>query len=399
MTKKLIYRVVLTALFIPMLVPSFGCKEKEQAQPAAPPEVEVVIVEQRDVPIYRDWVGTTEGDVNATITAQVSGYLLARNYVEGSVVTNGQVLFQIDPAPFKATVDKAKAQLTQAQAQKDKYALDVTRYTPLAKTQAISQQELDDAIQNEKTAQGQVEAAQAAVEQAALNLEFTTIRSPLDGVAGLAKAQVGDLIGPGTGQLTTVTKVEPTRVYVSVSQQMISDRLQRRLADRKDGKQIDEGPELELVLASGAVYPIKGRVLFKNNQVDVKTGTITVVGEFANPNMLLVPGMFVRVRALLDTQKNALLVPQRAVTDMQGRYLIAVVGADNKVTIRPVTAGELFGQQWVISGDVKAGDRVVAEGIQKVREGAVVNPVPFVEKTAAAAASAAPAAKSEEKKP
>ena len=381
-----------------LLVPFSGCKEKEEARPAAPPEVEVTAVEQQDVPIYRFWVGTLEGDVNATITAQVSGYLLTRDYVEGSVVTNGQVLFQIDPAPFKAALDKAKAQLAQAQAQKDKFALDVTRYTPLAASQAISKQELDDAVQNEKTAQGQVEAAQAAVEQAALNLGFTTIRSPLDGVAGLAKAQVGNLIGPDSGQLTTVTKVEPTRVYVSVSQQLMTDMQQRRLAEGKGTARTGEGPQIELVLASGAVYPLKGRVLFANNQVDVKTGTITVVGEFPNPNMLLVPGMFVRVRALLDTQKNALLVPQRSVTEMQGRYLVAVVGADNKVSIRPVTAGERFGERWVVSGNLKAGDRVVAEGIQKVREGVVVNPVPFVEKPSTAAA-AAPAATPEEKKP
>ena len=371
-----------------------GCKQEAPTQ-LPPPEVEVVAVVQTNVPIYRDWVGTLAGDVNATITAQVSGYLLTRNYMEGSVVTNGQVLFQIDPATFKAALDKAKAQLAQAQAQKDKYALDVARYTPLAASQAISKQELDDAVQNEKTAQAQVEGAQAAVEQAVLNLAFTTIRSPVDGVAGLANAQVGDLIGPSTGQLTTVTKVKPTRVYVSVSQQLMTDAQQKRLAEGKGTTGTGEEPQLELVLASGAVYPLKGHILFKNNQVDVKTGTITVVGEFPNPNMLLVPGMFVRVRALLETQKNALLVPQRAVTDMQGRYLIAVVGADNKVSIRPVTAGERVGEDWVITGNLKAGDRVVAEGIQKVREGVVVNPVPFAEKTAAAAA--APAVKAEEK--
>jgi RND family efflux transporter MFP subunit len=269
MTNKMICRLTLSVFILPLLASVPGCKEKQEAVVAAPPEVEVVAVEQKDVPIYREWVGTLEGDVNATITAQVTGYLLTRNYVEGSVVTNGQVLFQIDPAPFKAALDKAKAQVDQAQAQKDKYALDVTRYTPLAKTQAISQQELDDAIQNEKTAQAQVEADQAAAEQAALNLAFTTIRSPLDGVAGLAKAQVGDLIGPSTGQLTTVTKVEPTRVYISVSQQLLTDMMQRRLGESKDSARTGEGPQLELVLASGFVYPLKGRVLFKNNQVDV----------------------------------------------------------------------------------------------------------------------------------
>ena len=268
----------------------------------------------------------------------------------------------------------------------------------MAATEAISQQELDDAIQNEKTAQAQVEADQAAVEQAALNLGFTTIRSPLDGVAGLARAQVGDLLGPSSGQLTTVTKVEPTRVYVSVSQQVMTDVMERRLAEGKGAARTGEGPQLELVLASGSVYPLKGRVFFANNQVDVKTGTITVVGEFPNPQRLLVPGMFVRVRAILDTEKNALLVPQRAVTDMQGRYLIAVVDADNKVSIRPVIAGERVGPEWVITGNVKAGDRVVAEGIQKVREGAVVHPVPFVEKMAERPPRRPPR-KAEEKKP
>jgi membrane fusion protein, multidrug efflux system len=400
MTKKLICRTALAILLLLLAGPLSGCKEKEQAAPPKPPDVEVIAVEQKDVPIYRDWVGTLEGDVNATISAQVTGYLIKRDYTEGSVVTNGQVLFQIDPGPFRATLDKAKAQVDQAAAQRDKYALDVQRYRPLAASEAISKQELDNAIQNEKTAAAEVEADKAAVEQAQLNLDFTTIRSPLDGLAGLANAQVGNLIGPGSGQLTTVTKMEPMRVYFSVSQQLMTQMQELRLAEGKSNmRTTGEGPQIELILASGMVYPIKGRVRFANNQVDVRTGTITVVGEFANPQMLLVPGMFVRVRALLDTDKNALLVPQRAVTDMQGQYLIAVVGADNKVSIRPVKAGERFGPQWVITGSLKAGDRVVAEGIQKVREGAVVNPVPFVEKpmVSLVAPVVAPAKTAEEK--
>jgi membrane fusion protein, multidrug efflux system len=383
MSNNLLGRAASGLLLALVAAPISGCKQKEEAPPPKPPDVEVVAVEQKDVPIYRDWVGTLEGDVNATISAQVAGYLIKRDYEEGSVVTNGQVLFEIDPKPFQAVLDQAKAQVQQAVAQRDKYALDVQRYRPLAATQAISQQELDNAVQNEKTAAAQVEAAKAAVEQAQLNLDFTTIRSPVDGLAGLAKGQVGDLIGPSTGQLTTVTKIEPIRVYFSVSQQLMTQMQERRLAEGKTTIRTSrEGPQLELILASGTVYPIKGRVRFANNQVDVKTGTISVVGEFPNPQKLLVPGMFVRVRALLDTEKNALLVPQRALTDIQGRYLIAVVGADNKVSIRPVTAGERFGQDWVIKGDVKAGDRVVAEGVQKVRDGATVNPVPFGDKTA-----------------
>ena len=380
------------AVLLAGLVGLTGCKDKEEAKSAPPPEVVVVAVAQRDVPIFRDWVGTTEGEVNATISAQVSGYLLTRTYQEGSIVTNGQVLFQIDPAPFQAELARAQAQMDQAAAQQQKYALNVKRYKELIQTQAISRQELDDAIQNELSAQAQVEAGAAAVQQAKLNLAFTTIRSPVDGVAGLAKAQVGNLVGPSTGPLTTVAQINPIRVYFSVSQQLLTQLQQRRLAEGKDTRS-GEGPELQLILAAGGVYPQKGRVRFSNNQVDVKTGTVTIVGEFENPQRLLVPGMFVRVRALLDTEKNALLVPQRAVTDMQGRSLIAVVGADNKVSILPVIAGERVGQDWVIQGKVKAGDRVVAEGIQKVREGAVVNPVPFGEKPAA------PTATAEAKKP
>jgi RND family efflux transporter MFP subunit len=365
-----------------------GCEKKEAAAPT-PPTVEVVKVEQKDVAIYRDIVGTLEGNVNATISAQVTGYLLNRAYTEGSRVTNGQVLFQIDPAPFKAELDKAKSQLSEAQATEEKYALTVQRYTPLAVTEAISKQELDDAVQNQKAAQGQVEAARAAVQQAELNLGFTTIRSPLDGMAGLAsaQAQVGNLVGPSSGQLTTVTTDDPMRVYFSVSQRLVTDIMGRMLAEGKSLNAMSEGPPLELTLANGSVYPLKGRIRFRNNQVDIKTGTVRVVGEFPNPKFLLVPGMFVSVRVLLDTEKDALLVPQRAVTEMQGRYLIALVGADNKVSIRPVSTGERVGPDWVISGEVKAGDDVVAEGIQKVRDGAQVKPVPFVENPAAGGSS------------
>ena len=400
MTNNMIRRIGGITLFLSLLAPLCGCKEKEQAVQAKPPEVQVVAVEQRDVPVYRDWVGTLEGEVNATISAQVSGYLVSRNYQEGSDVTNSQVLFQIEKAPFQATLAKAKAQLDQAKAQKQKYALDVQRYTPLAASEAISKQELDDAIQNEAMAQGQVEAAQAAVEQAALNLGFTTILSPLDGVAGLAQAQVGDLLGPSSGPLTTVVQINPIRVYFSVSQQLMVLIGERMLAEGKTlrgGKGDYRGPSLELVLASGSVYPQKGQVRFANNQVNVTTGTVRVVGEFPNAQGLLLPGMFVRVRAHLNTETNALLVPQRAVTDMQGTSLIAVVGADNKVSIRSVTLGEQVGPQWVIEGKVSAGDRVVAEGVQKVRDGSVVTPVPFGERPAAVPSGTA--AKAGQKKP
>lgn len=362
MVRNLSHKMPLAVLPLALLISFSGCKKSEEP-PARPPEVQVVAVEQRDVPVYHEWVGTLEGEVNATISAQVSGYLLTRNYQEGSFVTNGQVLFQIDDRTYKAALDQAMAKVGKSE-------MDVQRYTPLAKTQAISQQELDDAIQQNL-------ANEAAAEAARLNYQFCKILSPVDGVAGLAQAQVGDLVGPGSGALTTVAQINPIRVYFSLSQQLLTQIQEHMLAEgkklRTEGGEY-QGPPLELTLASGRVYPLKGKVRFANNQVDVKTGTVRVVGEFDNPQNLLVPGMFVNVRALLDTDKGALLVPQSAVMDMQGRYLIAVVGEDNKVSIRPVMAGETIGQQWVITGNIKAGDRVVSEGVQKVRDGAEVNP-------------------------
>ena len=398
--------VTLASLLAAACATFCGCKQ-EQAPPPPPPEVEVVPITQKDVPVYKEWVGTLEGDVNATISAQVSGYLLSRNYTEGVAVTNGQVLFQIDPAPFQAILDQARSQLAQAKATEEKYAKNVEKYRPLVEKQAISQQELDDAVQNQKAAAANVQAAQAAVEQAQLNFDFTRICAPVAGIAGLAspQAQVGNLVGPNSGPLTSVSTVHPIRVYVSVSQALMTKAMEKNLAEGRDLRRADAkdgGAELELVLANGQVYsddgkPVKGKVRFADNQVDVRTGTIRVVGEFPNPKGLLVPGMFVRVRALLETLQGALVVPQRAVTDMQGRSLVAIVGADNKVSIRPVQAGEQVGSEWVITGKVQAGDRVVAEGIQKVRDNMLVKPVPFGEKPAGAPGTA-PAPKAEQNK-
>jgi membrane fusion protein (multidrug efflux system) len=371
MRRNLIFKMIAPVLPLALIAAFSGCK-KGEPQPGPPPEVQVAAVEQRDVPIYREWVGTLEGEINATISAQVSGYLLTRNYNEGTFVTNGQVLFQIDDRTYKATLDQALAKLGKSE-------LDVKRYTPLAASQAISQQELDDAIQANL-------ANEAAAEAARLNYQFCRILSPIDGIAGIAQAQVGDLVGPGSGTLTTVVQINPIRVYFSVSQQLLTAIMEHMLANGKKLRNeggTNQGPPLELTLASGSVYPLKGRVRFADNQVDVKTGTVRVVGEFDNPQGMLTPGMFVNVRALLDTEKDALLLPQSAVVNMQGRCLIAVVGADNKISIRPVTTGEIVGQQWVVQGNLKAGDRVVAEGIQKVRDGMEVKPVPYAGDTAA----------------
>lgn len=362
MINQTIQSLSLAILSLSLCLTFAGCTKQQEVPVASPPEVEVVAIEQQDVPIYGESVGTLEAEVSATISAQVSGYLMSRDYTEGSLVTKGQVLFQIDDRTYKAALDQAEAKV-------NKTKMDVERYTPLARSQAISQQELDDAIQANA-------AAVAAAQAARLNYQFCKILSPVDGVAGLAQAQVGDLVGPSSGALTTVQTVNPIRVYFSVSQQLLSQLLEQRLAE---GGKIgtNGGAALELTLASGTVYPLKGKVRFSDNQVDVKTGTIRVVGEFENPDRLLVPGMFVRVRALVRVEKDALLVPQRAVAELQGRKLIAVVGADNKVAIRPVTTGETSGEMWVVTGPLKPGDKVVAEGIQKVRDGATVHPVPF----------------------
>jgi membrane fusion protein (multidrug efflux system) len=340
-----------------------GCKQKQQAQLTAP-DVEVATVEQKDVPVYREWVGSLAADVNATISAQVSGYLLRQDYKEGQIVKQGDLLFEIDARTYQATLDQANAKL-------GKTELDVKRYTPLAQTQAISQQELDDAIQANIAAKAEVDAAQ-------LNVNYCKIIAPVDGVAGLATAQIGDLVGPGSGQLTTVTKVNPIRADFSVDQQLMVQIAEKALAAGRSLRETNNsaGPVLELILASGSVYPEKGRVRFANNQLDVRTGTIRVVGEFPNPQGLLLPGMFVTVRALMDTLTNALVIPQRAVSDVQGRSLIAVIGEDNKISIRPVQTGIQFGELWVVTGNLKPGDRVVSEGIQKVRDGVTVNPVP-----------------------
>ncbi len=365
-------------LFSVLSIMLAGCSKQQQAGQAPPPTVEVFTVEQTNVPVYREWVGSLAGDVDATISAQVSGYLLQQDYTEGQYVHKGEQLFQIDDRTYQAT-------LAQAQAKLGKTEMDVQRYTPLAKTQAISQQELDDAIQANL-------AAQAAVDEAQLNVQFCKITSPIDGIAGLAQGQIGDLVGPGSGALTTVTKVDPIKAYFSVSQDLLTQIQEESLAQGKTLRSTNgtyQGPQLELVLLSGTPYPLKGRVKFANNQVDVRTGTIRVVGEFSNPNMLLIPGMFVTVRALLATQTNALLVPQRAVTDMQGSYLVAVVDADNKISIRPVKAGVRYGSDWVITGNIKSGDRIVAEGTQKVRDGSLVNPIPFGTATNAPVAPAA----------
>ena len=353
-----------------------GCGEKQAPPATPPPEVEVAQVVQQDVPLYTECISTLDGYVNAQIQPQVTGYLMKQNYTEGTVVHKGQVLYEVDPRPFEATLEQVKGQLAQAKAQLGKTKLDVTRDTPLAKESAIPQAQLDNDIQANEAAEAVVAAAKAQLDQAQLNLAFTKVRSLVDGVAGLAKGQVGDLVGPTT-ILTTVSQVEPIKAYFAVSEQEYL-RFANRISDVAEGrKRMGNQKILELVLSDGSVYPRKGWVVLADRQVDVKTGTIRLAGAFENPGGILRPGMFGLVRAVTGTAKSALLVPQRSVVETQGSYSVVVVGADNKASIRPVRTGERVGQMWVITEGVKPGEQVIAEGMQKAREGVTVRPKQF----------------------
>jgi membrane fusion protein, multidrug efflux system len=380
--------ISLASLFLPI---AGGCSAPPPQALSPPPDVEVVQVEQKDVPIYGEWIGTLDGMVNAEIKAQVTGYLLTQHYTEGSFVRKGQLLFELDQRPFRAVLDQAKGQLAQATAQElqaeanqGKTQLDVNRYTPLAQAKAITAQELDNAVQANLAAKAEVEAAnaaivaaKAAVATAELNLGFTTIRSPIDGVAGLAQAQIGNLVSAGTSSLTTVSTVDPIKAYFTATEQEYLRYMRANPIESERDARLRE-LELELLLADGTVYPRKGQFYVADRQVNVQTGAIRLAGLFPNPGNVLRPGQYGRVRAVTDTRRNVVLVPQRAVTELQGRYQVAVVGDGNKVSIRPVTVGERSGSQWIIENGLKPGEQIVAEGIQQVRPDLVVNPKPFV---------------------
>jgi membrane fusion protein (multidrug efflux system) len=363
-------------LAIAGLVTLVGCASNTQAAPPPPPEVQVVDVQQKDVPIYGEWVAILDGYVNADIRPQVSGYLMKQNYREGSLVHKGDVLFEIDPRPFEAALQQTQGQQAQAEAQLGKTALDVQRDTPLAKQSAIPQAQLDNDIQANAAATAIVDANKAQVAQARLNLEFTKVRSLVDGIAGLAKGQIGDLVGPAA-VLTTVSQLQPIKVYFSVSEQEYLP-FASRISEITSGKRaVGTNKTLELVLADGSVYPSKGAILTADRQVDLKTGTIRFAGVFDNPGGKLRPGQFARVRFPTALAKNALLVPQRAVMETQGTYQVAVVTPDNKASIRPVTVGERAGDMWIIKNGVQPSEQVIVEGFQKVREGLPVVPKPF----------------------
>lgn len=466
---KLLTLGIISAAAVVLLIVVIFLFQKKTVQASAPPlEVEVVEVSQENVPVYGQWVGTTDGMVNAEIRAQVSGYLLRQDYTEGSYVKKGQLMFEIDPRPFQAALDQAKgklaeaegklsqsesqytqaeaqvgqaksqleqaqaqvlqrqslavqaqAQASQAEANQRRTQLDVNKYRPLREQKAVTQQELDNAVENNngalaqiksakaqidvansqivdaraavstaqaqireaqaqaKTAQAAITSAKAAVDTAQadvnaaqINLDLTRISSPIDGIAGIALAQVGNLLSPTSGALTTVSTVDPIKVYFAISEQEYLASTDRRNAL--------QGLELELVLADGSNYPEHGRFFAADRQVDEKTGTIRMAGIFSNSRNVLRPGQYAQVRAVTSVKENALLVPQRSVSELQGIYQVAVVGDDNKVNVRNVKVGDKIDQNWVIENGLQPGEKVIVGGVQKVQPGATVVPKQYV---------------------
>jgi RND family efflux transporter MFP subunit len=377
-------------LVVGLIIGAVRPKHVSGAQPGASPDVEVVQVEQKDVPIFGEWIGTLDGLTNADVRAQVTGYIMRQGYQEGAFVKKGQLLFEIDPRPFQAALDQAEGQLAQAkaalanaQAVQGRTELDVNRYTPLAKEQAASQQDLDNAVQNNMaakatvaTAQAQIKSAEAAVETARINLDFTRLVAPIDGIAGQAQLQVGALVNLSSGPVTSVSTVDPIKVYFTVGEpQYLAWR--KRFPTESSRLAADKNLRLQLILADGSTYSYEGTFYFADRQVNESTGAIRIAGLFSNPNNILRPGGYGKVRAVIRLQQGALLVPQRAVSELQGGYQVALVGSDEKVSIRTVTVGDRVGTQWIIAEGLNPGERVIAEGIQKVRPGMHVNAKPF----------------------
>jgi len=359
-----------------LLLTTTACSRGNVHAAATPqaPEVRVAAVVQQDVPVFSEWVATMNGYVNAQIRPQVSGYIIKQEYKEGSLVRKGQVLFEIDPRPFKAALDRAKGDLAQAQAQLGKSILDVERDTPLAEARAIAKSQLDNEIQAKRGAQAAIESSKAAVEQAELNLEWTKVTSLVDGIAGIAQVQIGNLVGPNS-ILTSVSQVDPIKAYFPISEH---EYVLAQRSNAASGKHAIGffGNSLELILTDGSLHPQKGKILLADRQVDSTTGTIRIVAAFPNPGNILRPGQYGRVRVETNIKNGALLVPQSAVEQSQGSYQVAVVGSDHKVSMRTVKPGETVGTMWVIDEGLKPGEQVVVEGLQQLKGGTTVTPKP-----------------------
>jgi RND family efflux transporter MFP subunit len=367
--------VLLFILSAVLTVAMLGCGRTQAAGPPPAPEVRVAPVVQQDVPVYSEWVATLDGYVNAQLRPQVSGYIVKQNYKEGSLVRKGDILFEIDPRPFQAALDRANGDLEQAQAQLGKSTLDVERDTPLAEARAIAKSQLDNEIQAKLGAQALIESDKAAVEQAELNLEWTKVTSLVDGIAGIAQIQIGNLVGSNS-ILTSVSQLEPIKAYFPISER-------EYVLVQKNSNPISSnhsigffGTSLELILTDGSVYAQKGKILLADRQVDPNTGTIRIVAAFPNPGNILRPGQYGRVRVETGIKKSALLTPQSAVAQSQGNYQVAVVGSDRKVSMRAVKPGQTVGTMWVIDEGLKPGEQIVVEGLQKLRDGTLVTPKP-----------------------
>ena len=363
---------IFPAVFILAMI---GCGRTRAAVPAPAPEVRVAQVIQKDVPIYSEWVATLDGYVNAQVRPQVSGYIIKQNYKEGSLVRKDEVLFEIDPRPFKAALDRAKGDLAQAQAQLGKSTLDVERDTPLAKARAIAQSQLDNEIQAKLGAQAVIESDKAAVAQAELNLEWTKVTSLVDGIAGIAQVQIGNLVGPNS-VLTSVSQVDPIKAYFPISEQAYVLAQKQSSAVSPEHTVRFFGNSLDLILTDGSIYPREGKILLADRQVDPSTGTIRIVAAFPNPGNVLRPGQYGRVHVETNMKRGALLIPQSAVAQSQGSYQVAVIGGDHKVSMRTVKPGETVGTMWVVDEGLKPGEQVVVEGLQKLKEGILVTPKP-----------------------
>ena len=386
---KRIYLPLASLTFIAGLLLT-GCGKTEEAAPPAPPVVLVMEAPEADVPIFTEAIATLDGYVNAQIHAQVSGYLLQQAYQEGSVVKPGDLLFQIDPKPFQADLDKAKAALANAQAQELRTKQDLDRYAALVKTGAVSQQEYQTQVQNNLSTQAEVDSAQASVTTAQINLGYTKITSPIEGVAGKANPGVGDLISPSTA-LTTVSTVDPIQADFTLPEQFYLDNADR-IAKAAELPMKDRPESIEMVLADGTTYPKKGKFYYVNRQIQTSTGAITAYALFPNPDRVLRPGQYVKVRGITQHLNNAVLIPQRCVTQLQGINQVMVVKPDNTVEVRNVTTGDLAGSDWIITSGLKAGEKVIVEGLQKVQDGTLVTPQPYVATASDQSSTNAPAA-------
>jgi len=360
--------VVTRALLCSFLL--VACGSGDSPAPTSP-EVLTVAVTTQDVPVVSEWLGTTEGSVDADIRAQVTGNLISRDYQEGSLVEEGTLLFRIDPRPFRAALDQATGDLGRVQASLELSRLDANRYAPLVKDGAVSRQEYDSAMQRLHSDEAALRAARAAVERANIELGFTEIRSPIHGIVGVAIRQVGDLVGPNDSRpLTTVSQINPIRVSFPVSEQEYLQYSPRIREAVRTGS-FPAGAE-QLILADGTVYPYRGTGYPAGREVDPHTGTILVKGVFPNPDFLLRPGQYARIRVELNVLKGALVVPQRAVQNLQGLAQLTLVGADDRIEVRTVRTGPVWNSLQVITEGASPGERVVVEGFQKVRPGSTV---------------------------